>query len=106
MTSTLLQASLPTKSITSVVAALGFALLLAPAGCKSTSAAAPADDASLSTSIRSRLTSDSALAKEPIQASVQNGVATLTGDVSSDAARALAADDAAQVAGVRTVINN
>jgi BON domain len=106
MTSTLLQASLPTKSITSVVAALGFALLLAPAGCKSTSAAAPVDDASLSTSIRSRLTSDSALAKEPIQASVQNGVATLTGDVSSDAARALAADDAAQVAGVRTVINN
>ena len=106
-TPTLSQASLRTRPITSVVAALGFALLFAAAGCKSTPAAAtPVDDASLSTSIRSRITSDSALAREPIQASVQNGVATLTGDVSSDAARALAADDAAQVAGVRTVINN
>jgi hypothetical protein len=106
-TPTLSQASLRTKPITSVVAVLGFALLFAAAGCKSTPATAtPVDDTSLSTSIRSRITSDGALAKEPIQASVQNGVATLTGEVSSDAARALAADDAAQVAGVRTVINN
>jgi len=73
------------------------------AGCKSKPAT---DDGSLSTQVQSRITSDSALAGQPIQASVNNGVATLNGSVNSEAARVLAGNDAAQVGGVRTVVNN
>ncbi len=77
------------------------------AGCKSTTPAAPpVDDASLNAAVQSRLTGDSALSTESIQAGVQNGVVTLNGTVSNDAARSLAAADAAQVAGIKTVVNN
>jgi hypothetical protein len=86
-----------------LVPALTIALLLT-AGCKT--AATPATDASLNTAVHSRIASDGALANEPIQAAVQNGVVTLNGTVSSDAARSLAANDAGQVTGVRTVVNN
>jgi BON domain len=81
------------------------ALTLATFGCKSTTPA-PADDATLSAALQSRIAGDSALSAEAIQSSVQNGIATLNGDVSSEAARSLAAADAAQVAGIRTVVNN
>ncbi|RZU40574.1 BON domain-containing protein [Edaphobacter modestus] len=85
------------------VVSLGLGL----AGCKSNTAAAPVqDDASLSTAVQSRLSSDGALASESIQAGVQNGVVTLNGNVSSEAARSLAAADVAQVAGIKTVVNN
>ena len=64
------------------------------------------DDATLTAAVQTRLASDSALSSEPIQSSVQAGVATLSGTVSSEAARSLAANDTAGVHGVRTVINN
>jgi BON domain len=79
------------------------ALVFALSGCRT---APPADDPSLLTALQTRISSDSALAREPIQASVQDGVATLSGSVSSDAARALAANDAGQVPGIRTVVND
>jgi BON domain len=83
------------------------ALTMGTAGCRSTQSAAPAiDDATLSAALQSRITGDSALSNEAIQASVQNGIATLNGNVSSEAARSLAAADAAQIAGIRTVVNN
>lgn len=84
--------------------AAAFALPLSFAGCKK--ATPPPDDAALSSAVQARLTGDTALQSEPIQASVQNGVATLNGTVSSEAARSLAAADAAQVAGLKTVVNN
>lgn len=84
------------------VAVAAFSLGLS--GCKSK--APVQDDASLTTAIRARLSSEAALKSESIDSSVQNGVATLNGTVSSDAARALAANDAAQVDGIRTVVNN
>jgi outer membrane biosynthesis protein TonB len=88
----------------SLIAASTIAFALGIAGCKS-STPAP-DDASINSALQSRISGDSALSSEPIQVSVQNGVATLNGTVSSDAARQLAASDAAQVAGIRTVVNN
>ena len=96
----------PTSTRTfAAITALSLGLVLA--GCKSTTPAAPAvDDASLTTAVQSRLSGDSALATEPIQSGVQNGVVTLNGTVSSEAARSLAAADAAQVNGVKTVVNN
>jgi outer membrane biosynthesis protein TonB len=77
------------------------------AGCKNNTAPAPAvDDAGLTTAVQSRLSSDSALSNESIQAGVQNGIVTLNGTVSSEAARSLAAADVAQVAGIKTVVND
>src|SRR5206468_13119205 len=83
------------------------ALTLGSSGCKSAAPAAPAaDDATLNSTLQSRIASDGALSREPIQVSVQNGIATLNGNVSSEAARSLAAADAAQITGIRTVVNN
>lgn len=93
------------NSLRSVSTAALLAASLSLAGCKS-QAPGPADDASLSSALQSRIAGDSAIKNEPIQTSVQNGVATLSGTVSSEAARSLAANDAAQIAGIRTVINN
>lgn len=88
--------------------AITFAAVLAVAlslsGCKKS--AAPPDDAALTTAVQTRISGDSALQPESIQATVQDGVATLNGTVSNEAARSLAASDAAQVAGLKTVINN
>ncbi len=81
-----------------LIIAFGFA------GCKSS--APSTDDASLTSALQTRLTADSALSNEPIQSSVQKQVATLNGTVSNEAARSLAAADAAQVPGVKTVVNN
>jgi hypothetical protein len=86
------------------IGALAIALSLA--GCKSSTPAVPTDDASLTAAVQTRLTSDDALKSEPINSSVQDKVATLNGTVSSEAARSLAAADAAQVAGIKTVVNN
>ncbi|MBS1820416.1 MAG: BON domain-containing protein [Acidobacteria bacterium] len=80
-------------------------LALGAAGCKSSTAPAT-DDATLATAVHSRLAGDSALSSEQIQTSVDNGIVTLNGTVSNEAARSLAASDVAQVTGIKTVVNN
>jgi hypothetical protein len=90
----------------SVIAVSTLALVFTLAGCKSSHPPAPTDDATLTAALQSRIASDGALSSEPIQSSVQKQVATLDGTVSSEAARSLAATDAAQVVGVKTVVNN
>lgn len=88
-----------------LIATTTLALALISTGCKK--AAAPPSDDALTTALHNRLAADNALSTEPpIQTTVQNGVATLNGSVSSDAARSLAAADAAQVSGIKTVVNN
>jgi hypothetical protein len=93
-------------STRALLLAAALTLAVSLAGCKSSTPAAPVDDASLSAALQSRIAADGALSTEPIQSSVQSGVATLTGTVSSEAARSLAAADAAQVTGIKTVVNN
>ena len=83
-------------------ASIALSLTVGLAGCKS----AATDDASLNTQVQSRLSSDQNLSGQPIQTSVANGVVTLNGNVYSDAARTIASGDAAQVAGIKTVVNN
>ncbi|WP_051978975.1 BON domain-containing protein [Edaphobacter aggregans] len=95
------------STTSSLIAVTALALTLSVAGCKSsTPAAPPADDASLTQAVQNRLSGDSALSTESIQTSVQNGVVTLNGNVSNEAARSLAAADASQIAGIKTVVNN
>ena len=90
----------PTRTATvSLVLALAFA------GCN-THAAPGTDDASINTGVQSRLFSDQNLGGQAIQTTVAGGVVTLNGTVTNDTQRSLASGDAAQVAGVKTVVNN
>ena len=81
-----------------------FALALTLAGCKSASSAP--DDATLTSQVASRISSDNNLSGQSVQPTAASGVVTLNGSVTNETARSLAASDAAQVAGVRTVVNN
>ncbi|ADV83774.1 BON domain-containing protein [Terriglobus saanensis] len=80
------------------------ALALIATGCKPKPVTV--DDPTLMSNIQQKIASDGALHNEAIQVYVQQGAATLNGQVSSEAARSLAANDAAAVAGVAKVINN
>jgi hypothetical protein len=86
-----------------VVVSLG--VVVALAGCKSSTAAAALDPA-LTGQVQSRIASDPNLGGQTIQAVVAGGVVTLNGAVTSDAARTIANQDAAQVAGVKSVVDN
>ncbi len=94
------------KQITPYVfsATLAVAAMLTLNGCKA-KPATPTDQ-SLTQSVSGRIAADSALSGEPIQATAASGIVTLNGTVTNDASRSLASDDAAQVPGVKTVINN
>ncbi len=83
--------------------ALAAALALS-AGCNK--APAPVSDTQITANIERQYAAESALATQPIQVQAVNGSVTLSGTVNNDAARELAAADAAQAAGVKTVINN
>jgi hypothetical protein len=89
---------------TARAAMLPLTLALIMAGCKSAPPAA--DDAALTTQVQARLFADQNLAGQAIQASVASGVVTLSGNVTSDTARTIASGDAAQVAGIKTVVDN
>jgi hypothetical protein len=82
-------------------AMLSLSVALIFTGCKS-----KPDDNALNTQVQARLFSDQNLSGQAIQTAVQNGIVTLTGNVTSDTARTIAAGDAAQIAGVKTVVNN
>lgn len=92
------------KSSRAAVLALAAVMVAGAAGCKQ--AAPVVDDATLTAQVQQRIAGDSALATEPVQVISQAGTVTLTGAVSNNAARSLAANDAAAVAGVQKVINN
>ena len=60
----------------------------------------------LTAAVQAKLQSESALAGQNIQVAASNGVVTLSGSASDPASRALAGNDAGQVPGVKTVVNN
>lgn len=63
-------------------------------------------DAQIASDVQGKLFGDKAVQSRQITVQASNGVVTLSGDVSNDAERTAAASDAAQVEGVKTVINN
>lgn len=63
-------------------------------------------DSQIATDIQNKVVSDSNVPDKQITINANKGVVTLSGTVSSDAARTAAAADAAQIDGVKTVINN
>jgi len=72
-------------------------------GCNRT--AAP-NDAQIASEVQNKVLSDPNVPTRQISVQAQNGVVTLAGNVTSDQERAAAANAAAQVAGVKTVVNN
>ena len=78
-------------------------LLLASFGCDQL---LTRSDAQIAGDVQGKITSDSAVPTKQITIQAANGVVTLTGTVASESERAAAANDAAQVRGVKTVVNN
>lgn len=63
-------------------------------------------DAQIVSEVQNRINTDFAVPNKQITVTSNNGVVTLSGQVGNDMERAAAANDAAQVQGVRTVVNN
>ena len=85
---------------------LGLAVLLVsvgPVGCDRSPARS---DAQVAAEVQGNLQRDGRISGNGVEVLADHGVVTLSGDVASDDERASAAKDAAQVAGVKTVINN
>lgn len=83
--------------------ALLITILLAGMGCTRKPARSDAD---IATDVQNRIYSDPQVQSRQIAVQAENGVVTLSGDVTSDAERTASASDAATVTGVRTVVNN
>ncbi len=63
-------------------------------------------DLQVATDVQNKINSDGSVPDKQITINANNGVVTLTGNVSSDVARNAAANDAGHVDGVKTVVNN
>jgi hypothetical protein len=63
-------------------------------------------DSQIASDVQNKIFGDSNVPGKQITINSNKGVVTLTGTVSSEAARSAAANDAAQVDGVKTVVNN
>jgi BON domain len=63
-------------------------------------------DAQVASDVQNKINGDSNVPDKQLNINANAGTVTLTGTVSSDAARNAAANDAAQVEGVKTVVNN
>jgi hypothetical protein len=64
------------------------------------------NDAQISSDVQSKIYADPGVQSRQITVQASNGVVTLSGYTNTDAERATAASDAAQVEGVKTVVNN
>lgn len=78
-------------------------LALVALGCNKSSSRS---DSQIASDIQNKIFSDNSVPDKQITISSNKGVVTLSGTVSTDAARSAAAGDAAQVDGVKTVVNN
>lgn len=81
-------------------------LVLIAAGCSRVGTPSGRTDTQIASDVQNKINTDNNLPDKQITINANNGVITLSGDVSSDAARNAAANDAAQVDGVKTVVNN
>jgi hypothetical protein len=86
--------------------ALSFAALLCTAAVPGFAQAPPPSDAKIVADVQAVLTNEQALQGQSITPTAAHGVVTLSGTVTSDAAKVLASNETGQVAGVKTVLNN
>ena len=79
------------------------AMVMLAAGC---SRVGSRTDAQVASDVQNKINGDGSIPDKQLNINANNGVVTLTGTVASDAARNAAANDAAQIEGVKTVVNN
>jgi len=79
------------------------ATALLAAGC---SRVGSRTDAQVASDVQNKINGDSSIPDKQLNINANNGVVTLTGTVASDAERNAAGNDAAQIEGVKTVVNN
>jgi BON domain len=75
-------------------------------GCTKNPLGSSRNDAQIASDVQNKVFSDSNVQSRQISVQSANGVVTLAGNVNSDAERTAAANDAAQIEGVKTVVNN
>lgn len=63
-------------------------------------------DAQIASEVQNKINADGGITAKQVSASASNGVVTLSGTVKNEMERTAAANDAAQVEGVKTVVNN
>ncbi len=80
-------------------------LALIAAGCSRVGSGSRTES-QIATDVQNKINGDNAVPDKQVTINATSGVVTLSGNVSSDGARNAAANDAAQVEGVKTVINN
>lgn len=85
---------------------VGLALLAGSLGLAGCNRAPARGDAQVAAEVRTQLQRDARISGRDVEVMANGGVVTLNGNVASDDERKSAAIDAAQVEGVRTVINN
>jgi len=93
---------MPRKFLSVGVMALAFGMLVL-AGCNHS---AQRSDAQVASDVQGKIYSDAAIQSRDITVQANNGIVTLGGNVANEAERGAAANDAATVNGVRTVVNN
>ena len=93
---------MPKKYLVGSVGTLVLALLVF-AGCNQKPART---DAQIASDVQSKVYGDPAVQSRTIAVQASNGIVTLNGNVTSDSERGAAANDAATVDGVKTVVNN
>jgi len=75
-------------------------------GCTKNPLGSSRNDAQIASDVQNKVFSDPNVQSRQISVQSANGVVTLAGNVNSDAERMAAANDAAQIEGVKTVVNN
>lgn len=81
-------------------------LALVLAGLAGCNKQASRSDAQVAADVHTKISSDTGVMSRDIGVQAENGIITLSGDVTTDEERAAAARDAASVEGVKTVVNN
>src|SRR5207302_7177931 len=64
------------------------------------------DDAQVASDVQGKINADSNIQNKQVTVNANKGVVTLSGSVNNDLERSAAANDASQVEGVKTVVNN
>ena len=64
------------------------------------------NDADIASEVQNKISSDQSISSKQVVATATNGVVTLSGTVGTEFDRGTAGGDAAQVSGVKTVVNN
>ncbi|HET9837637.1 MAG TPA: BON domain-containing protein [Candidatus Angelobacter sp.] len=79
------------------------ALVILAAGC---SRVGSRSDAQVASDVQNKINGDASVPDKQVTINANNGTVTLTGTVASEAAREAAGNDAAQIDGVKTVVND